>query len=91
MTGKVSDGGDSSIYTYNLQNRLSTATITRMEGTKLVDITSAYVYNLSGIRVGANTSTKIDGGAADNKTTVYSVGFNTSTLWVDFLAPYAIV
>ena len=71
MTGKVSDGGDSYIYAYNLQNRLQTATITRMEGTSLVDITSAYVYNQSGIRVGASTSTKIDGGPAENKTTSY--------------------
>lgn len=70
MTGKV--GQDSSyIYTYNLQNRLSTATITSTEGTSLIDITSAYVYNQSGIRVGANTSTKIDGGTPEVKTTTY--------------------
>lgn len=78
MTSKVNtQTGDSYGYTYNLQNRLATATISRMETdplggpSKLVDITSAYVYNQSGIRVGASTSTKIDGGAPEVKNTVY--------------------
>ncbi len=52
-------------YTYNLQNRLASATITRIEVdqtgiSKLVEITANYAYNQSGIRVRANTSTKID-------------------------------
>ena len=58
-------------YTYNLNNRLSSATITRMEGPSLVDISSNYLYNQSGIRVLANTSTKVDGGPAEVKATVY--------------------
>ena len=69
MIGKVNDTqNESYLYAYNLQNRLATATINRMEDTassgfKLVEITSNYVYNQSGIRVRANTSTKISSGS----------------------------
>ena len=61
MIGKVNDTqNESYLYVYNLQNRLSTANIARMEDTSLVEITSSYVYNQSGIRVRSNTSTTID-------------------------------
>jgi RHS repeat-associated protein len=53
---KVSDTGDSYYYTYNLQNRLSTAIINRTEGGNTVALTTEYTYNQSGIRVRAKST-----------------------------------
>ena len=43
-------------YTYNLENRLSVAQITRIENGNTLDISTAYEYNQSGIRVSADSS-----------------------------------
>ena len=50
MTNKSVNGGDSTVYTYNLQNRLKTATI----GT---GNTIAYKYDLQGIRISKQIGT----------------------------------
>ena len=68
--------GENYAYTYNLQNRLASATITRTEkdelGTpKLVEITANYAYNINGIRVVSNTTTTIDGGTSETKNRTY--------------------
>ena len=70
--GKVNTtANESYLYTYNLQNRLSAATINRMEDTSLVAITSSYLYNQAGIRVRSNSSTTIDNGVATTKNRKY--------------------
>ena len=43
-------------YTYNLENRLSSAQITRIDNGSVLDISTAYHYNHSGIRVSANST-----------------------------------
>ena len=47
---------ETNAYNYNLENRLSSATISRVENGNTLDISTAYKYNQSGIRVSADSS-----------------------------------
>ena len=64
-------------YTYNLENRLSSATITRTEkNNNTVDISTNYIYNQSGIRVKADSS-------ATNSATAELLFDNKKTFLID--------
>ena len=58
LVSKVVTGADpeTNTYSYNLENRLASATITRIENSDTLDITTSYEYNQSGIRVKADSS-----------------------------------
>ena len=58
--------GESCRYTYNLQNRLATAKISRTENGKTVKVAASYVYDTAGIRVKAANKQTIAGVASTN-------------------------
>ena len=63
--------GETCNYTYNLEGKLSGATITRNEAGHAVDVTAAYQYNQRGFRVRRQSTTRVDGGAVIDTSRTY--------------------
>jgi YD repeat-containing protein len=78
-------------FSYDLDNRLSGATISRYEGTNLVEITASYLYNPSGIRVRSDTQTQINGspGSPSTKHTFYLVDSMNHTGYAQVLEEHS--
>ncbi|UDQ98297.1 RHS repeat-associated core domain-containing protein [Lentisphaerota bacterium WC36G] len=53
--------GESYQYSYNLQNRMATAQISRVENAQDVSVEANYVYDMSGIRVKASHTQTVSG------------------------------
>jgi RHS repeat-associated protein len=72
QTLKQRTGTDAATYSfaYNLENRLASATISRTENGTAVSLSTAYLYNQSGIRVRAD-ATRVIGGSSSTSTVLY--------------------
>ena len=67
LTSQTRTGGSSpetTTYTYDLENRLATANVSRKEGTNDVSVVANYIYNPFGIRVRSDTQS---GGSTQHK------------------------
>ena len=60
-------------YSYNFDNRLSSATIKRIESGQFVNATSTYTYNQNGTRVRARNNYSVDDGSSADEDHVFLV------------------
>jgi len=79
LISKVTVGGDSYLYTYNVRNELATATISRAEQGHAVQIDADYKYDDAGIRVESDETTTVDGGTPTTQTTLFLIDNNNPT------------
>jgi len=79
LISKITVGGDSYQYTYNVRSQLASATISRTEGTHQVQIDTTYKYDDDGIRVESDQTTTIDGGTPTTQTKLFLIDNNNPT------------
>jgi len=91
ITKNLNGGAVEETYGYDLDNRLSTATISRLEGTNNVSITGSYLYNPFGIRVRSDTVTQINGSPSSppTKHTFYLVDAMNHTGYAQVLEEWS--
>ena len=70
LTNRAS-ASESAAYVYDLQNRLTGATINRKEGVHSVAILAAYTNNYAGLRVRSVASETVDSGGANVQTNIF--------------------
>lgn len=84
MTNKLvlSSGGathEQHQYTYTLENRLSSAVITKYEGGDGIITTSSYVYNQNGVRVQSDSTTTVNGVVVTDDTKTFLIDADNPT------------
>jgi len=70
LTNRAS-GAETNGYVFNLQNRLASATINRVDSGHSISETINFTYDYNGRRVRAQWSRSVDGGAAVNRTNIF--------------------
>jgi RHS repeat-associated protein len=89
QTGKVTIGGNSYPYQYNLQNRLYLATIDRTGQGQAVHVDSQFTYDDAGIRVRSNQSHTVNGGPPVLDNRLFLVDSNNPTGYAQILEELA--
>jgi RHS repeat-associated protein len=82
---KVTTGADSITYSWDLSNRLSGATINRMQNGQSIVIATAYQYNSDGIRTRSDSTTTTNDVVTDQQSNLFVIDNNNPTGYAQIL------